>query len=73
MNLLTTRDISKDLGLGIRTVQKYIKTGFLPAQAEFLNRQFIHRIEGSVYLQWKQKHFTGLKKGEIKKSQRIDS
>ena len=65
---LGTKEISQDLGLGIRTVQKYIKTGFLPAQLEYIRGNPIYGIESSEYLAWKQKHFSGLKRGEIKKS-----
>ncbi len=65
---LSTKEIAQDLGLSIRTVQKYIKTGFLLAKLEYIKGNPLYSIESSEYLAWKQKHFSGLKRGEIIKS-----
>lgn len=70
MRYLLTSDIARDLGLNLRTVQKYIKEGFLPASFDYsgITKQYI--IDPNIYHEWKQNHFNGLKKGQISKYSR---
>jgi predicted transcriptional regulator len=35
MEYITTKEIAMDLGLGIRTIQKYIQEGFVPSSFGF--------------------------------------
>lgn len=67
MNKLTTIEIAKDLGLNLRTIQKYCQTGFLPAKQSWKNDQKVHLIDENEYYEWKMTHFQGLKKGSINK------
>lgn len=68
MVYLSTLEIAKDLGLAKITVQKYCQKGFLPAKLELVKNNTTYLIESTEYLKWKSKHFSGLKRGQIKKS-----
>jgi integrase/recombinase XerD len=70
MNDLTVKDIAKDLGLNIRTIQKYIKGGFLPARTGFYSRVYL--ISPKDYQNWKEKHFKGITRNQINKRNSID-
>jgi site-specific recombinase XerD len=73
MRMLSTQEIAMDLGLNIRSVQRYINEGFLPAiqVAKSINK-VSYEIDYSEYNSWKNKHFRGIKRGMINKTQRLD-
>ncbi|NQY81339.1 MAG: tyrosine-type recombinase/integrase [Candidatus Caenarcaniphilales bacterium] len=72
MKYLTTREVAKDTGLTIRAIQKYIKEGFLPANFTYQGNLKVYQIEPREYIEWKNKYFLGIKRGEIKKSSRCN-
>lgn len=65
---LSTKEIAKDLGLAKITIQKYCQTGFIPSKLELIKGNWIYLVESNDYHSWKFKHFSGLKRGQIKKS-----
>jgi integrase/recombinase XerC len=67
MNNLTVNEIAKDLGVPIRTVRNYCKTGYLPALQIPFRGNLRYEVENHVYHDWKQRHFSGLKKGQASK------
>lgn len=74
MNTLSTQDIATDLGLNIRSVQRYINQGFLPAiQTLGPTGQPGYAVQYHDYQTWKTKHFRGLKRGNINRSNRLDN
>jgi integrase/recombinase XerD len=67
MNKYYVKDIAKDLGLGTRTIQNYIKEGFMPCDSELWGARAIYSIELGKYHEWKRKHFSGIAKANISK------
>ena len=65
MNYLSTQEIALELGLSKRTVQKYCKIGFLPANLKYIQGRAVYEVEDRVYLEWKNKHFKGIRRGKI--------
>jgi site-specific recombinase XerD len=61
------KDIAKDLGLGKRTIIKYINEKFLPCETELWGSRIIHSMDRSKYLEWKREHFSGVGKNNISK------
>ncbi len=73
MNTLSTQEIATDLGLTIRSIQRYINEGFLPAtQVQNDKGQIEYAIEYFTYQAWKIKHFQGIRRGKINKTNRLD-
>jgi site-specific recombinase XerD len=67
MSKYYVKDIAKDLGLGKRTIIKYINEGFLPCETELWGSRAIHSIDLAKYQDWKRKHFSGIAKANISK------
>lgn len=67
MSKYYVKDIAKDLGLGARTIHKYISEGFLPCNSELWGSRAIYSIEIAKYHDWKRKHFSGIAKINISK------
>lgn len=72
MQELFSKDIAKDLGLTTRAIQKYIQDGFLPGTIRFIGNRKQYIVSSDEYFKWKNKHFQGLKKGQISKHRRIN-
>lgn len=67
MSKYYVKDIAKDLGLGVRTIHKYINEGFLSCETELWGSRAIYSIEIGKYQEWKRKHFGGIAKANISK------
>lgn len=65
MEYLTTSYVAGDLGLSVRTVRKYCKSGFLPAKAIWIGGKAAYRIYYEDYISWKHLNFSGLSRGQI--------
>lgn len=72
MKHLSVKDIAKDLGLGIRAVQKYINEGFLPARRDLRLPSRPYVINPTEYYDWKEKYFSGVPSEKISKCTRLD-
>lgn len=71
MSYLTSNEVAKDLGINVRTVQMYCKEGFLPARLCFANSRTSYEVDCAKYLEWKNKHFKGHRKGPKCKRSRV--
>jgi integrase/recombinase XerD len=71
MAYLKAIEIAKDLGIAKITVLKYIEEGFLPAQLTYNRKQPYFVVDEVQYLDWKNKHFRGFKRGTVSKSNRL--
>lgn len=69
---LKANEIAKDLGIAKITAIKYIQQGFLPAQIVYNKNQPYYVVDQGQYQEWKNKHFKGLKRGQISKHNRSD-
>lgn len=67
MNQLTVKEIAQDLGISERTIRNYCNSGYLPAIKVPYQGKLRFQVENYVYYHWKQKHFKGVKKGEVSK------
>jgi integrase len=73
MQTLTTKEVAIDLGLNIRSIQRYINQGFLPAiRQKGAKGQAEYVVEYSGYHDWKNRHFKGLKLNKINKANRLN-
>lgn len=71
MNTMTILEVSKELGLSERTVQRYCTSGFLPAKQVWIGHVHKYEIEVNEFLKWNSKHFRGLRRSSINKYNRI--
>lgn len=67
MSKYYVKDIARDLGLGTRTIVKYINEGFLPCDSELWGSRRVYSIDLATYHGWKRKHFNGVAKTNISK------
>jgi integrase len=72
MSNLSAIEIAKDLGIPKRTVQSYCHDGFLPAVVTLSRGKPKYEVENHKYLEWKRKHFKGVKRGNASKYTRED-
>lgn len=69
---LTTREIAKDLKISIKTVQKYIQIGFLPAKLTWTKAGKKNTVDFNDYYEWKTTHFKNISRGSINLYNRKD-
>lgn len=72
MSNLSVLEVAIDLGIPKRTVQHYCKEGFLPSLVAIHRGKPRYEVENSKYLEWKNKHFRGVKKGSYSKYTQVD-
>lgn len=72
MQEIFSNEIAKDLGLTVRSVQKYIQEGFLPGSIKFIGARKRYVVASDDYFRWKKKHFSGVNKKEMSKYSRTD-
>lgn len=71
MLYLSLKDVATDLGISLRTVQLYCKDGFLPAITYTKDGKQKYQVDNQRYVEWKNLHFRGIKKGQISRLTRI--
>lgn len=58
MDYLSTKEVAKDLGINIRSVQNYCKEGLLPAVINYGDKRQTYKIQKEEFYRWKRLNFS---------------